>query len=462
MAIINLYENQFEEVNSLNIVIVMIFFIAIMILAIASYLVENITLSIFDREFKAFKTLILRVDPVYFVSNPELIELFYNRKNEKMISSSSHAAFYASHDAMISVNIDLVIENVNPAVTDVFGFTPEQDLNFLISYQINKRLYSVFDLMKSGETSLVFECDANGNTDDSKGVPLHLSVIGFKNESGLVTTFAVLMKDMTEEEKQRLAVEEAKKQAELILLQILPKDIIIRLNRGDKNIDFTVKSSTIIFIDIEKFSEYSATLSTKDIMLNLSKIFTVFDKICSTFNLITKIKLIGDDYMAAAGLFTPEIIPVRHALQMIQFALQCLEALEELNVLLNSSLQVRIGINTDGPLIAGVLGTDKPMFDIIGDPINVAARLQSTCIPGLVQISESTYNLVANMDFNIEERGEIELKGKGKRKTFLIHPEIKRDSRSSIFMLDDDVSSSVLKQLYDQQAQKSSTIKNKK
>lgn len=90
---------------------------------------------------------------------------------------------------------------------------------------------------------------------------------------------------------------------------------------------------------------------------------------------------------------------------------------------MNALLQVRIGVNSGGPLIAGVLGTDKLLFDIIGDPINVASRLQSTDIPGFVQISQQTYEYVAdNESFHIEQRGEVELKGKGKQMTYLVHP----------------------------------------
>ena len=155
-------------------------------------------------------------------------------------------------------------------------------------------------------------------------------------------------------------------------------------------------------------------------MENLSTIFARFDTICSNFPLITKIKLIGDVYMAAAGLFTQDEPPSNHASQIVQFGLDVLTALEDVNATLDSSLQVRIGVNTDGPLIAGVLGTDKPLFDIIGDPINVAARLQSTCIPGTVQISHTTYEVIREMNFNIEQRGEIYLKGKGKKMAYIV------------------------------------------
>jgi class 3 adenylate cyclase len=106
-------------------------------------------------------------------------------------------------------------------------------------------------------------------------------------------------------------------------------------------------------------------LNPSEIMQALSIIFANFDFICEKYELITQIKLIGDTYMAAWGIFHQDVDPVSHASQV-----------------------VRVGVNTDGPLIAGVLGTDKPIFDIIGDPINVSARLQSTGIPNQIQISE--------------------------------------------------------------------------
>jgi class 3 adenylate cyclase len=177
-----------------------------------------------------------------------------------------------------------------------------------------------------------------------------------------------------------------------------------------------------MFIDIQKFSAYAANLTPQEIMGNLSLIFCGFDSLLPKYPLITKIKLIGDVYMCGAGLFNLEEEPVNHAEQTVKFALDAIASLEDTNVKLDASLAVRIGVNTGGPIIAGVLGTDKPVFDIIGDPINIAARLQSTCVPNRVQISEDTYNLLKDMEFQIEPRGEIFLKGKGKRPAFLVLP----------------------------------------
>jgi class 3 adenylate cyclase len=232
------------------------------------------------------------------------------------------------------------------------------------------------------------------------------------------------MRDETELLKQQQEAELAKKQSEDLLYQILPRDIVARLNRGETDISFSVPSASILFCDIVKFSDYAATLTPAQIMENLSMVFAAFDNNCGKQNLMTKIKLIGDVYMAAANLFTPDESSEKHAGQVVQFGLDCLSSLEEVNSQLDANLAVRIGVNTDGPLIAGVLGTDKPVFDIIGDPINVSARLQSTCIPGTVQISQTTFvkrfDAISGLEFSVEPRGEIFLKGKGNRMAYMV------------------------------------------
>jgi class 3 adenylate cyclase len=214
----------------------------------------------------------------------------------------------------------------------------------------------------------------------------------------------------------------------------LPRDIVNRINQGEKDISFVVPSATLMFIDIVKFSDYAVHLSPQEIMGNLSMIFCGYDAILPKYPLITKIKLIGDVYMCGGGLFKTDCEPVQHAEEMTRFALDCLQVLEEVNVKLDANLSVRIGINTGGPIIAGVLGTDKPVFDIIGDPINIAARLQSTSIPNRIQVSEETYELLKGGDIAIEPRGEIFLKGKGRRPTFIVSSaNFAMDSSSDLF-----------------------------
>jgi PAS domain S-box-containing protein len=358
-----------------------------------------------------------------------MVNLVYSKgqRNEQTVVSASHAVFETSQDSMLSLNTEGIVEFLNPATTTIFGFTPEQVLGQHVKMLLppdgdgNAGFFTQMELMKHGQASFIYETAVTGAKDDETSVPLQLTLLGFASKGRRAESFALVLRDQSEEFGRKKQVELAKKESEKLLLQILPRNIIMRLNRGDKDINFTVPLSTIVFIDVEKFSDYTANLQPKEIMQNLGMVFTGYDKLLAKYNLITKIKLIGDDYMAAGGLFLTEPDAEGHSNQVLQFALGCLEAVEQVNEQLQASLEVRIGVNTDGPLIAGVLGTEKPLFDIIGDPINVAARLQSTCIPGHVQISQKTYNLVATGPYHIEQRGEIELKGKGKQMTYLVH-----------------------------------------
>ena len=182
----------------------------------------------------------------------------------------------------------------------------------------------------------------------------------------------------------------------------------------------TVPMATVIFIDIVKFSTFSIALSPQQILGTLSGIIEAYDRRIADYKSLTKIKVIGDTYMCAGGLFNDEPTPEKDAYEIVKFGFEALQAIDDQNLKMNMELKVRIGVNTGGPLITGVLGTDKVQFDIIGDPINIAARLQSTGEPGKIHISEETRNLLQGHNFVIEERGLTFLKGKGKKKTYQI------------------------------------------
>jgi class 3 adenylate cyclase len=275
--------------------------------------------------------------------------------------------------------------------------------------------------MGEKQSAPVWESHTVCVADDDTEIPCWISLLAIFNGNE-VDSFVAIIRNESELLQQQEEAEAAKKQSETLLFQILPRDIVTRLNAGEKDISFSIESATVMFIDIVKFSEYAAGLTPQEIMGNLSQIFTAFDEACVRYPLLMKIKLIGDVYMAAGGLFSPDVSPSAHAEQMIRFALDALQVIDDINVKLAAALAVRIGINTGGPILAGVLGTDRPTFDIIGDSINVAARLQSTDIPGSIQLSEETQALVSRMDFPIEYRGEIALKGRGNKKTYLIDP----------------------------------------
>jgi class 3 adenylate cyclase len=147
----------------------------------------------------------------------------------------------------------------------------------------------------------------------------------------------------------------------------------------------------------------------------LADLFGAFDKRLQRLESLTKIKIFGDTYMCASGLFGHS--EHQSVEEIVTFAVECLDSLEDLNMKKLSSFQVRIGINS-GPLIACVLGSDKLAFDIIGDTINVAARLQSTADPNTVQVSEATFRVARDMSqWHFESRKNVKIKGKGEMTT---------------------------------------------
>ncbi|OHT12734.1 Adenylate and Guanylate cyclase catalytic domain containing protein [Tritrichomonas foetus] len=395
--------------------------VAYLILALLYFLAE---LSKLNVAYEGALLLLRRLPPPAVINNNELFDYLIGKEQEsnKGKLTASMRVFHLSKDAVICLNKNEIIEAVNKATTTLFGHKPEQLLGQPISFLLNdKNIQQRFALMRDGECSMLYECSSEALNDDDVNISVHVNLIGI-TDTNVAKSFVVILRDETDLIRRRKAAEEAKASSEKLLYQILPRDIVTRLNSGETDISFVVPKATIIFVDIVKFSDYSKPLTPSQIMINLSTIFAQFDNICSKYLTMTKIKLIGDVYMAAAGLFDKEDQVQKAAIEVVNFGLDVLSALEEINGILESSLTVRIGVNTDGPIIAGVLGTDKPMFDIIGDPINVAARLQSNGIPGTVQISSTTHEMIAGNHFNIEERGLIELKGKGKKMAYIVRP----------------------------------------
>lgn len=379
--------------------------------------------------FDACKGLIKRLPPHQIVNNKRLLNLLLNRetmKRDEEVSVNS-SIVKSNLDGIMCTGISGVVEIVNPAVSTVLGYTPEQLLGqpftAFFTDKESEKVDKQLTLMRNGQSATTYEDHTVCVTDSGTEVQCHLTILGMSSSHTTVDSFVIILRDETELIAHQKEAEDAKQKSENLLFQILPRTIVTRINQGEKDISFTVPSATIIFIDIVKFSDYAALLTPEEIMGNLSTVFAAFDRLCEKYPLILKIKLIGDVYMAAAGLFSPEEQPQSHAEQVIKFGLDVLQELDEINVKLNANLAVRIGVNSGGPLIAGVLGTDKPVFDIIGDPINVAARLQSTDIAGRIQIPQSTYDLISGMNFDIEERGEVFLKGKGKTLAYFVKPQ---------------------------------------
>lgn len=211
-------------------------------------------------------------------------------------------------------------------------------------------------------------------------------------------------------------LEEEKNRSERLLLNILPKEIAKELTaHPDRTLAKEYPNVTVLFTDIVGFTKISSSMNAEEVVTILNKLFSMFDERAQREE-IEKIKTIGDSYMAATGLTQEN--GNDGAEKMIRFAQGLLEDVHTFNKSSPVKLQVRLGINS-GPLVAGVIGKTKFIYDIWGDTVNVASRMESTGVPMKIHVTETTREQTANL-FSYNKNTEIDVKGKGMMKTYFL------------------------------------------
>ncbi len=209
--------------------------------------------------------------------------------------------------------------------------------------------------------------------------------------------------------KSKATIQIEKDPSENLLLNILPKEVAQELKESGKAAPKKYENVTILFTDFKDFTKLAASMSAAKLVVELNDIFGQFDDIMDEFG-IEKIETIGDAYLAASGLPRENS---DHALRCVKAAFRMVELLDQRNKNSEINWNMRIGIHS-GPVIAGVVGKKKFAYDIFGDSVNIASRIESNGQVGKVNISQATYELLKNEpDLIFEHRGKIEAKGKG-------------------------------------------------
>jgi len=230
--------------------------------------------------------------------------------------------------------------------------------------------------------------------------------------------YAVMRYFQSQKERtlQELAIEQAR--SEKLLLNVLPLSIANRLKDNDMRIANSHESVTVLFADIAGFTQLTSSISATQLVELLSQLFSRFDQLVETHGL-EKIKTIGDGYMVVGGAPTDV---KDHAAVVTELALAMFNALAAFNQDTHNNLQMRIGIST-GPVVAGVIGTSKFAYDLWGDPVNMASRMEQTALTNSIQLSQATYVLIENR-FDFEMRKQVQVKGKGKVNTYMLKPRL--------------------------------------
>lgn len=211
-------------------------------------------------------------------------------------------------------------------------------------------------------------------------------------------------------------LEEEKQKSERLLLNILPEAVANRLKAGEKVIADLFPQVTVIFADLVDFTELASSKDPETVVGLLNLVFSRLDMLAQKHGL-EKIKTIGDAYMAAAGLPVPR---PDHAESIARFAIDLFTEIESIQEMVEGPINLRVGIDS-GPVIAGIIGRNKFSYDLWGDTVNIASRMESNGLAGKIQVSENTWNILKDK-FTFTERGEIEIKGKGSMRSWILEP----------------------------------------
>eukprot|EP00727_Mastigamoeba_balamuthi_P013620 m51a1_g8881 putative protein (1732) ;mRNA; r:637216-644206 len=350
--------------------------------------------------------------------------------NSKAQEQQTKNILDACEDAVVVCGAHGVIEIFNPAAERITGYAAEDALGRNVSMILPEDLGSnqrvVAKIFRAGHEhgagaeKKIASQEVVLRTRDGKEFTSLLSVS--RSTVRTKTTHALFIRDISAIKEHEQAILHQQRRAEALLCNILPRALVKQLSstaqRGKGNvIAQSYEEVTILFADIVGFTQMSSTLDPEELVLILNTLVSEWDRYAMELG-VEKIKTIGDCYMAATGVPIP--FP-EHAEVMMEFAITMLETLACYNRDHKNSISLRIGVNT-GRVVAGVLGLHKIAYDLWGDSVNVASRMESSGFPNRIQVSDSTYEKLKDRGYQFEPRGKVDVKGRGNVDCYLFDP----------------------------------------
>ena len=402
--------------------------IGVLLMVVALYL-GFIELFYVKSRFESQKA-ILKILPGQYLSATSLLASVKKETKKSTTVSETYEKRYIirqSLDPIVIISFDQKIQDVNRATEHITGhrkneligmrisdlISPDNDDGFLS--QLAFRCCNVEDTVMD-KFNLKVMCI------DGKETPCSCTLISLyaskHTHSETEPAFALILRDRTLYLNQENYLQIAQKNVETLLYRILPREMATKLLARNQELIWTAPYVTIMFISIVNFLQWCRSHTHTEIMDFLDRIFSKFDEKLSKFPTLVKLKIVNGTYMVAGGLFNE--VGEGHELESVKFALKCARFIAKRNHQTSSNLALTVGINTGGPIIEGILGIDKPLFDIWGDPVNVSSRLQTCCPTNCIQMSLSTYNALPEGMFEITENPGVFLKGKGVTTTYLL------------------------------------------
>ena len=332
-------------------------------------------------------------------SNRDLLSRRLQRHRHTVLQAEDGATALAlvEKEALDLILLDLMMPGIN-------GY----DVLKLLKRDPRFRDIPVIMISALSELNSIVRCIEAG-ADDYLAKPFDPTLLRARVGSSLEKKH---MRDREREMMKALRIE--KERSEQLLLNILPQAIVTRLNCDETLIADHLSDVTILFADLIGFTALSSQLSARDVVRLLNGLFSEFDRLALSFG-VEKIKTVGDAYMLAGGVPEPR---TDNAHAVADTALAMLETVKRTNYDLPIPLQMRFGMHS-GDVVAGIIGTHKFVYDIWGDAVNIASRMESHGMPNRIQISAAT-RLHIHEHFQLEPHGCVDIKGKGPMETFIL------------------------------------------
>ncbi|EFC38083.1 predicted protein [Naegleria gruberi] len=384
------------------------------------------------------------------------------RKKKSTEESKVNAILNAAVDGVVVCDAQFWVKSFNPAASRMFGAQQEEFVNkpiyCLMTPWFHDDVRKFLNASKNNTSlndakSASFEVDCVRTNLSTFSARINLFITVF-DKKPIVTCF---IKDITSEKKHNSLLQEERKHSEDLLLNILPSAVATKLKGGASLIAEKFPDVTCFFSDMVGFTALSSKMGPNDLVQMLNTIVIGFDDLMDVYHL-EKIKTIGDAYFCAGGLHDLNA-QSDHPERTLRFAIDTFGVIRNYNLKfrrnnLKEQINIRIGINT-GPVVAGVIGRKKFAYDLWGDSINTASRMESNSKPGRIQVSRSTYERVFDLGLVFEER-KIEVKGKGMCQTYLLDAK----HHTSAIITEEDVKNSADKETKSEIAAHTAPIDN--
>jgi PAS domain S-box-containing protein len=340
---------------------------------------------------------------------------FYNEDASKLhcvdlyqLSSNQHAKNFELSESDYPGYFK-ALETAERAIAANDAHTDPRTCEFAASYLPSLGIYSMLDVpIRLGKRTVGVLCH------EHVGYPREWT-LQEENFASYLGYMASLAMEASDRKKAQAALRLEQEKAEALLLNILPEPIAQRLKQQQGSIADSFDQVSVLFADIVGFTQLSSQISAEELVNLLNQIFSAFDHLVDRHGL-EKIKTIGDAYMVVSGLPIPR---GDHAEAIAEMALDMQQAVINFTNTTGIALNIRIGIHS-GPVVAGVIGIKKFIYDLWGDTVNIASRMESQGIPGHIQVTGFTYELLQHK-YHFQHRGIIQVKGKGEMKTYLLN-----------------------------------------